>query len=1197
MNKPYNLFSIALIILLSFQSIVIALPHKNASFVNSGNINISSQTLGQEKFVERELKGAEGHYYTINLTTGQFISITVEQKGIDVSLLLLSPDNKKLVQTDSPYTNVGGESLCWVAQTEGTYKLQVLSLYENSRSGKYYFQIKEIRQANALDKQAVAAQQAFYVGQVINEQKTPQALQEAITKFEEAQKLWQMLGDNVKRAYALDYIARNYDDLEKKEQAIQYFQQALALEKANGDGLMETITLNNIGLIYRSLNKIEEAISFYNQALAKVRETGDKQTELLTLNNLTSAYSLLGDGKTAIDYYKQALPIEKDVGDSEGEARILNNICHLYNSLGKKQECLECFEQTRQFFLNKRDYKGEASTLNYMGLVYRASGEMEKSLEAHNKALSIAKTKSDQSLEAATLVAIGGLYDSTGEKQKALNNYNQALQKATSAKDNLLQVTVLNNIGLLYFSLGDKEKALIHYNKGLTLVQNLSDRRIEPTLLHNIARIYDQPEERGKASEILDAALKIEELLGDRKGQVYTLSSIGTIYDLQKETETALRYHNQALALAQKIADRKGEAFSLTNIGTSYQSKGKFTKAIEQFSQALPLWRMMGEHSNEAVTLYNIAYVERAQDKLKEALDNIKQAVDIVESIRASVISQELRTSYFASVQDFYELYIDLLMMAHTNNPKDGYDQEALRISERAKARSLLEMLAEAKANIRQGVNEQLLESERALKLQLESKEQNYLQIIRRKHTLEEAQVAKKELDKTLAEYQSIQIDIKQKSPRYAALTQPQPVSLKEIQSELLDEDSLLLEYFLGKEKSFLWVVTKNSFNSFVLPKQEEIDILGQQLYRLLIERAESGKDLQLKRITKQERDERVENADGEIPKVAARLSKIIFGPIADEMNKKRLVVVGDGSLQYIPFSTLINPNNIKNEEKFFIPLITSHEIISLPSASTLVLERRQLATRKMAAKNIAVIADPVFDTTDERVLNIKIKTTTNVQDNTNIEKTRILEHVSEEDENNKKILRIPRLKYTETESDEIIKLAQNNYLKASGFEANKNAITGSELSNYRYVHFATHGYLDVEKPEFSALVLSMVNSKGEAQDGFLRTHEVFNLSLPAELVVLSACETGLGKEIKGEGLVGLTRGFMYAGATRIIVSLWGVNDIATSQLMAKFYKKVIEEKTPPAKALRLAQIEMIKESQYQSPYYWAPFIIQGEWR
>ncbi len=164
-------------------------------------------------------------------------------------------------------------------------------------------------------------------------------------------------------------------------------------------------------------------------------------------------------------------------------------------------------------------------------------------------------------------------------------------------------------------------------------------------------------------------------------------------------------------------------------------------------------------------------------------------------------------------------------------------------------------------------------------------------------------------------------------------------------------------------------------------------------------------------------------------------------------------------------------------------------------------------------------------------------------------------------------------------------------------FQASRTTVLSGDIGQYRYIHFATHGLLDSERPGLSALVFSMVDQQGKPQDGFLRANDIYNLKLPAELVVLSACQTGLGKDIKGEGLVGLTRGFMYAGAARVVVSLWNVNDKATAELMTKFYEKMLKQGQRPAAALRAAQVEMWKQKHWQSPYYWAAFTIQGEWR
>jgi CHAT domain-containing protein len=306
----------------------------------------------------------------------------------------------------------------------------------------------------------------------------------------------------------------------------------------------------------------------------------------------------------------------------------------------------------------------------------------------------------------------------------------------------------------------------------------------------------------------------------------------------------------------------------------------------------------------------------------------------------------------------------------------------------------------------------------------------------------------------------------------------------------------------------------------------------------------------------------------------------MILFPAAAEFGKKRLVVVSDGALQYVPFAALSVVSNR--------PLILDNEIISLPSASAFAVQRQNLSNRELAPKAVAVIADPVFSINDTR-----LKSGAPVTDSS--DSIRRIEHLPGTANGQ---LSIPRLPFTRWEADQILAIApRQSSLKALDFRANRSIAMSDELSKYRYVHFATHGYLDTTRAELSAIVLSMVDEQGKPQDGFLRTHDIYNLKLPAELVVLSACETGLGKDVKGEGIEGLTRGFMYAGARRVIVSLWNVNDKATAALMQRLYVEMLKSNKTPAAALRAAQIQLLRTKQWQSPYYWAPFVMQGEWK
>jgi CHAT domain-containing protein len=272
------------------------------------------------------------------------------------------------------------------------------------------------------------------------------------------------------------------------------------------------------------------------------------------------------------------------------------------------------------------------------------------------------------------------------------------------------------------------------------------------------------------------------------------------------------------------------------------------------------------------------------------------------------------------------------------------------------------------------------------------------------------------------------------------------------------------------------------------------------------------------------------------------------------------------------------------------------HEVLNLPSASTLAILRRETAGRKMAPKTVAVLADPVFDADDERVTATENSKPTNNERTRSVEESRFI-RASTEIGIPEAGPRIQRLPGTRREAETIAGFAPHASLTLLDFDASVVAAHKTDLAEYRYVHFATHGFLNSTSPELSGIVLSMVDQEGRPRNGFLLADEVFNLRLPAEMIVLSACQTGLGKEVKGEGLVGLTRGFMYAGAPRVIVSLWNVDDKATSELMVRLYRGVLKEHLSPAAALRTAQVEMWKQKRWRTPYYWAAFVLQGEWR
>ena len=352
----------------------------------------------------------------------------------------------------------------------------------------------------------------------------------------------------------------------------------------------------------------------------------------------------------------------------------------------------------------------------------------------------------------------------------------------------------------------------------------------------------------------------------------------------------------------------------------------------------------------------------------------------------------------------------------------------------------------------------------------------------------------------------------------------------------------------------------------------------------------------------------RIGRSDAALPQAAAALSQLVIAPLAGQLDKKRLAIVADGALHFVPFGALPEINggpsrtNRKAGVAASVVLLANHEIVNLPSASTLAVIRGEVAGRQKAPKTVAVLADPVFMKDDERVKSGKDKNSTKADNETPAQSEKLIQRqlvkAAADTGITKEGLYVPRLPGTRLEAEQIIALVPNAERQlALDFAASRATATSAELSHYRYVHFSTHGLLNSVHPELSGLVFSLVNERGEPQDGFLLAHEIFNLKVPAEVVVLSACETGVGKDIKGEGLVSLTRGFMYAGAPRVVVSLWSVSDLGTIDLMVRFYQKMLKEAMPPAAALRAAQLSLMNDKQRASPYYWASFTLQGEWR
>jgi CHAT domain-containing protein/Tfp pilus assembly protein PilF len=951
-----------------------------------------------------------------------------------------------------------------------------------------------------------------------------------------------------------------------------------------------------------TLEAKRKSIEKYHGALELYRRAGDRSKEAVTLNNIGMVHWSLGEMRKALEKYNEALPIFQTLIDRRGEASTLNKIGIVHWSLGELRKALDGFNEALQLRRAVGDRREEADALNNIGMVHWSLGEMRKALEKHNEALPLRRAVGDRNGEAITLNNIGMVHWSFGEMQKALDKYNEAMTIRRAIRDRRGEADSLNNVGMLHWSLGEMRKALDEFNEALPIRRAIGDRFGEATTLSNIGLVHRSLGETRKALDEFSEALQLRREMGDRIGEAATLNNIGMTYQSLGETRKALDKLNESLHLTREVGDRSREAATLNNVGVIYQSLGETQKALDELNEALQLRREVGDRNGEATTLLGIARVEQTRGNLMQAHQTIEQVIGIVESVRAKVDIQELRASYLASRQEYYQSYIEILMEQHWQNQSAGFDAQAFTVSERARARSLLELLTESRADIRQGVDGSLLERERSLQQLLNTKAAAQVALLNRKHTPAQAEAAAKEIASITTEYEELRAQIRARSPRYAALTQPQPLSLAEIQRQVLDPDTLLLEYSLGENASYLFVVSQTSITWRRLPKPAEIEAAARRVRELLTAPQPQPGDTEAKYKA------RMKEASERYWTQAAELSRMLLGPVASQLGRKRLAIVADGALQYIPFAALPAPSTGNDEGRNSRaeprPLFVEHEIVSLPSASTLATLRRETAGRKPAEKSIAVLADPVFTDDDTRVrrsvgkVGAEEKTRSADSDKTDIVSLQMTRSGRETG-----VIGAEggfgRLLSTRREAAAISALVpERERMQALDFEASRATALKPELGEYRIVHFATHGMLNNTHPELSGMVLSLVDKEGRPQDGFLRLQDIYNLKLSAELVVLSACQTGLGKDIKGEGLIGLARGFMYAGAPRIVTSLWKVDDRATSELMKRFYQGMLgPEALRPAAALRQAQLTIWKQKQWREPYYWAAFVLQGEWK
>lgn len=1122
------------------------------------------------------LKDNESHLYKLHAESGMLVKVVVMQQGVDVSVRVLDLQKTRLAGSEDSFGRVGPQVLEFVAETAGDYLIQVLAR-PNELGGSYEIKYLEARPVTAKDRTRVTANRHVTAGNGYRSRTTPERIRAGLAEYDKALALYKQINDKAGQATSLQYTARLYEGQSDYRRALENYSAALALWREVPDRRGEGYALSNIGTMQLYLGDLKLSYSAFQQAREIYREVGNREGEGLCYQEIGNIYRQQGDLSRALEYLQQGLSVYREVGAKGRLPYVMSNIGVAYLDLGNFKQAADYQNQALVILRELQQKSGIALALYNLGDVYAQRGETREALSFYQQALPLCLEAGDQNCAGRAYRRLASVYDALGETQAALDNYAKGAAIYRQRERPVELARMLNSSGALYSLLGDKERAREFHKEALDLSRKAQSRLDEANTLSNLAELLSDAGDTKSARDLYQQAMTISREIKNRQGEAMNLNRLGLLAYSSGDKRLSFNLFNQALAINHELGAKPNTALSLNNLGVVHEGMGDAKAALEHFNKALTVFREIENKSGEAMMLYRIALLQKKSGQIEEGRRNITAALEIIETLRGKIASMDLRSSYFATVQQYYELYIDLLMRSAQARPNENLNFIALQVSEQARARSLLDLLQEARADTQQSVDPRLLARERELLELINGKAAQQQKAFGDARKAELAKILGEEISRLAIEYESLEASIRESNPRYAELVKTRPLALADVQG-LLDPQTLLLEYRLGDERSHLWVLSQTTFASFELPARTEVEDAAREFYRLLTER-----NRVLKGETPPAKQSRVRAAEQKLQTVASRLRQMLFGPLLKSATGKRLVIVSDGALQYVPFAVLTNQISESAQ--------VTNEIVSLPSIAVLAQLRHEQTGRPSPAKAVAVFADAVFESDDPRLPVAARRRVVRTSNNP-------LSQSQSDFDFGQIGAGLPRLLASREEAKAIAALAPaGSSFEALDFEATRERAMGAEMNQYRVLHFATHALLNTSRPQLSGVVLSLYDQKGKERDGFLRLNQIYNLRISSDLVVLSACSTALGKDVRGEGLIGLTRGFMYAGVPRVIASLWKVDDEATTELMKIFYRNLLQKKMPASQALSEAQAEMRKQSRWDSPYYWAGFVLQGDWQ
>ncbi len=869
--------------------------------------------------------------------------------------------------------------------------------------------------------------------------------------------------------------------------------------------------------------------------------------------------ALAGDREavpSAVAQLQTALEIWTRHQQPARQANAWRELGRAHQHLNQYRQALTCYQSAAELCRDLGDLRNHAAREHDVGWMHFRLGEWDLAEQQLEQALALFQALGEPAGMALTLAHLGTLASSRGQLQRALETLEQALTLLDENARPEITATTLHGLAEVYLALKSPAEARDAYQRAYALYQRLGNERLMARSRKGMADAALQQGDLAAAREQIAPALAQLRQQQDARGQAVALITLANVERTSGNQVAARQAFAAAQALAQAAGEQHTQAMVWLEQAQLEREAGQFERSLALYAQAAQSFtalddpnRLASCHAGRARTLRQLGQLDAAQSQLAEAIAQ-------VENLRDQPARPGLRRQYFAFRQDYYELAIDLAVARFeqaASATRAALIREALELDEQRRARGLLDRFAEARLNLRTTASPEWRAREAALQQEL-------------RELVGPAGVSSTGVRPTaqlLRQLDHLYGELRQHA-RPAALESRPTATLPEIQQQL-DPETLVLVYSLGAERSFLWAVGPHDLALFVLPERAKIESLVDRFLHSL-----------------QDRRPATETARRQ---TGHQLSRLLLAPVAGRLAQQRLVIVGDGKLQALPFAALPAPQSNA-------PLLLAHEIVTVPSLSTLIA-LRQARPRPAGPPRILALADPVFSREDSRLVAQAEPAGPPGPAASAARPPDLVRSIASQGAEG-----FRRLAFTGLEAEAVLALVPVDHRRlVLGFAANRQTLDRETLRAAHILHFATHATLNPQHPELSALILSLFDDQGRPQNGWWPASEIAALDLIAELVVLSACETGLGPELRGEGLQGLAQSFFYAGARRVLASSWRVSDQHTAELMTHFYRAHLEQGQTPAAALRHAQLTMLHQEKTTAPYFWAGFVLQGEWR